>query len=218
MLWKLTNMAVICMDDFSWMWKSVVIIIFGIFLLRLSGRRSISQMTISQTVIMISIGTLLIQPISGQNVWVTLATAAMLIIILSIIEYIQLKWDFTETIFTGRSKVIIENGQLNEKNLKKLRLTVDKLEMRLRQNGIENVKDVKWGTVEASGQLGYLLVEKKKLATKEDIDKVLLMLSNLTAQVNVSTLQQQTEPNPNNSNVFTEINGGHNPPIPERLE
>ncbi|MFS0892567.1 DUF421 domain-containing protein [Peribacillus frigoritolerans] len=206
--------------DISFIWKSILIIIFGILLIRFAGRRSISQMTISQTVIMISIGTLLIQPVSGKSIWVTFLIASILIATLLLIEFIQMKWDFTEKLFTGRSKVVIENGTLNEKTLSKLRLSVDKLEMRLRQNGIENIKDVQWATLEPSGQLGYSLTEKKKFATKEDIDKIHEMLSHLISQndISISQLQSKNKTTESSSNLFSEIEGGHSPSQPDRLE
>ncbi|CAK6481017.1 DUF421 domain-containing protein [Peribacillus castrilensis] len=206
--------------DISLIWKSILIIIFGVLLIRFAGRRSISQMTISQTVIMISIGTLLIQPVSGKNIWVTFVIASILIATLLLIEFIQMKWDFTEKIFTGRSKVVIENGTLNEKNLSKLRLSVDKLEMRLRQNGIENIEDVHWATLEPSGQLGYSLTGKKKFATKEDIDKIHEMLSHLISQndISISQLQSKNKSKESSSNLFSEIEGGHSPSQPDRLE
>lgn len=205
--------------DISWIWKSMLIIIFGILLIRISGRRSISQLTISQTVIMISIGTLLIQPVSGKNIWTTFLIAAILIVTLMLLEYIQLKWDFTETLFTGRSKIVITNGTLDEKNLRKMRLSVDKLEMRLRQNGIENIKDVQWATIEPSGQLGYLLIDKKKFATKEDVEKVQETLNYLLLQLNNSNLIQPStnQQNDLNSNLFSEIEGKHSPSPPNRL-
>ncbi|MFS0604072.1 DUF421 domain-containing protein [Peribacillus frigoritolerans] len=206
--------------DISFIWKSILIIIFGILLIRFAGRRSISQMTISQTVVMISIGTLLIQPVSGKNIWVTFVIASILIATLLLIEFIQMKWDFTEKIFTGRSKVVIESGTLNEKNLRKLRLSVDKLEMRLRQSGIENIKDVQWATLEPSGQLGYSLTDKKKFATKEDIDKIHEMLSHLISQndISISHLQSKNKSKESSSNLFSEIEGGHSPSQPDRLE
>ncbi|MDM5207071.1 DUF421 domain-containing protein [Cytobacillus kochii] len=205
--------------DISWVWKSMLIIIFGILLIRISGRRSISQLTISQTVIMISIGTLLIQPVSGKNIWTTFLIAAILIVTLMLLEYIQLKWDFTETLFTGRSKIVINNGTLDEKNLRKMRLSVDKLEMRLRQNGIENIKDVQWATIEPSGQLGYLLIDKKKFATKEDVEKVQETLNYLLLQLNNSNLIQPStnQQNDLNSNLFSEIEGKHSPSPPNWL-
>ncbi|MFB6800489.1 YetF domain-containing protein [Peribacillus butanolivorans] len=114
-------------------------------------------MTTETTVIMIFIGTLLIHPVIGENLWVTFAIATILIGTLLLIEYIS----------------------INEKNLIKLRLSVDALEMLLRQNGIENIKDVQWATIEPSGQLGYLLTNNKKFATKEDIEKIQHALTQL---------------------------------------
>ncbi|MEC0272309.1 DUF421 domain-containing protein [Peribacillus frigoritolerans] len=206
--------------DISLIWKSILIIIFGVLLIRFAGRRSISQMTISQTVIMISIGTLLIQPVSGKSIWVTFLIASILIATLLLIEFIQMKWDFTEKLFTGRSKVVIENGTLNEKTLSKLRLSVDKLEMRLRQNGIENIEDIHWATLEPSGQLGYSLTDKKKFATKEDIDKIHELLSHLISQndISISQLQSKNKSKESSSNLFSEIEGGHSPSQPDRLE
>lgn len=43
----------------------------GILLLRLFGRKTISQMTIAQTIIMISLGTIIVQPIVEKSVMET---------------------------------------------------------------------------------------------------------------------------------------------------
>jgi uncharacterized membrane protein YcaP (DUF421 family) len=63
--------------DISWIWKTMIIVIFGILLIRISGRRSVSKMTTETTVIMIFIGTLLIHPVIGENLWVTFAIATI---------------------------------------------------------------------------------------------------------------------------------------------
>ncbi|WP_050182435.1 DUF421 domain-containing protein [Domibacillus robiginosus] len=206
--------------DWNIVWKSVLIIVVGVLLLRLAGRKSISQMTISQTVIMISIGSLLIQPVSGKNLWGTFAVAALLIITLIILEYVQVKWDAVESFLTGRSKVVIENGKLNEKNLKKMRFSVDKLEMHLRQSGIESIKDVQWATLEPSGQLGYSLMQDKKPATKGDIDKLNEKLDRLAAQLSIHHVEKQQDKKniDTNSTVFSEIESGHKPPPSKKLE
>ncbi|MER0468917.1 hypothetical protein ABR330_20080 [Bacillus cabrialesii subsp. cabrialesii] len=44
-------------------WEAFVLIIVGVILLRISGRKSIALMTSTQTVVMISIGTIIVQPI-----------------------------------------------------------------------------------------------------------------------------------------------------------
>lgn len=53
--------------DWAWTWKSVVLVIAGMVLLRIAGRKSISQMSVATTVIMISIGTTIVQPIAKSN-------------------------------------------------------------------------------------------------------------------------------------------------------
>ncbi|MDW0115122.1 DUF421 domain-containing protein [Sporosarcina saromensis] len=205
--------------DFNVVWKSILIIVFGILLIRFSGRRSISQMTISQTVIMISIGTLLIQPVSEKNLWVTFVIAGILIGTLQVIEYMQMKWDVTETFFTGRSQLVIENGVLHEKNLKKMKLTVDKLEMRLRQNGIERIEDVQWATIEPSGQLGYTLKEHKKFATKEDIDQLRAMLDVLLRdRIGKEYVAQHQDQLNEQATLFSEIEQGHHQNEPDHLK
>lgn len=140
-------------------------------------------MTVSQSIIMISIGTLLIQPVTGKGLWTTFGVAALLVLSLVISEYIQIKSDKLESLISGKSVAVIHDGELIEPNLRKLRLTVDKLEQRLRQMGIHSIKDVQTATIEVSGLLGYTLKPEKQPATKEDIQKLMQLIqdSNLSS-------------------------------------
>src|SRR5699024_9596523 len=100
--------------DLNLIWQAALIIIVGTVLLRIVRIKSLSQMTVDQTVLMIAIGTLLIQPVTNKNIWVTYGIGIVLVITLLTMEYIQLKLDGAEKILTGKSKVIIENGQIKE--------------------------------------------------------------------------------------------------------
>ncbi len=142
-------------------------------LLRISGRRSISQMTITQTVIMISIGSLIIQPITDRNLIRTLGAAIIFIVFLMGVEWLQVKFNFLENLITGKSVVVIKDGQLVIENLRKLRLTVDQLEIRLRQHGIGNLADVKIATLESNGLLGYELMRHAKPLTVGEFEQMM---------------------------------------------
>lgn len=190
--------------DYSWIWKTVLIVLAGSILLRIAGRKSIAQMTVSQTVIMIAIGSLLIQPVAGGNLWVTFGVAAVLVMTLIIVEYVQLKSDSLETLLSGKSVIVIENGQLNVENLKRYRLTVDRLEMQLRNTGIARMSDVKWATLEPNGRIGYILKESAQPATKGDIDKLMGLINKLVSQG--KTCEQLVENSEKQQAVlFTEI-------------
>ncbi|CDQ20509.1 Protein of unknown function [Halobacillus karajensis] len=202
----------------DWIWKAILIIIVGTIILRIAGRKSISQMTLSQTVIMIAIGSLLIQPVAGKNIWVTFGVGGVLVLTLIMMEFTQLKFDFMERFLTGRSISIIENGQLNEKNLKKLRFTVDQLEMKLRQTNITSIADLKSATLEPNGQVGYELKEEKRPATKKDIDDLNQQIQSLRQMLNPNQAAQPADTLPPAEDLFKEVETKQHQQVhPDRL-
>ncbi|MBE7099234.1 DUF421 domain-containing protein [Bacillus cereus] len=187
----------------NFIWESFILILSGILLLRVAGRKSISQMTLAQTVVMISIGTIIVQPIVEKSVLKAIVSALIFVISVVIIEYLQLKSNAFEKFITGKSKIVIENGILNVSNLKKMRLTVDQLEMRLRNQGILRIGDVKTATLEPNGQLGYELKEDAKPLTVGDLKRLIQpqFLNQNILSDNPTDLQAKN----NNSNIFQEI-------------
>lgn len=190
--------------DLNWIWQSILIFIVGTFILRVGGRKSISQMTISQTIVMIGLGSLLIQPVSGKGLLVTFLAAGILTILMIITEYLEIKIDFLETMFSGKAVIVIENGKPNIKNLKKLRMSIDRLETRLRQSGISSIEDVQYATIEVSGQLGYELKNNKRPLNQEDFIKLMSEIYELKSMISNKAKPESNE----NNNIFKEIKGG----------
>ncbi|EPY2276972.1 DUF421 domain-containing protein [Clostridium sporogenes] len=188
--------------DLNWIWQAILIFIVGTFILRVGGRKSISQMTISQTIVMIGLGSLLIQPVSGRGLLITFLIALILTVLMIITEYLEIKVDFLETLFSGKAVIVVENGKPNIKNLKKLRMSIDRLETRLRQAGISSIEDVKYATIEVSGQLGYELKDNKKPITQEDFIKLMSEVSQMKTMIINNTTPKLNEKN----NIFQEIN------------
>ncbi|WP_010677719.1 DUF421 domain-containing protein [Bacillus timonensis] len=199
--------------DFNIIWQTILIFVIGTIVLKMSGRRTISQMTFPQTVIMLAIGTLLIQPVTGKGLWTTFGVALILVLSLLLTEYIQLKFDGAESAISGKAIPVIENGTLHEKNLSKLRLPVDKLEERLRQSGITAISDVEFATLEASGQLGYTLKKEKQPATKEDIQNLIQLIEK--GQLMVQNNQTSTQ---DKDNIFTETINKNSSHTPKQLQ
>ncbi|RSL35075.1 DUF421 domain-containing protein [Salibacterium salarium] len=184
--------------DLHFIWESAVLVLAGILLLRIAGRKSISQMSLAQTVVMISIGSIIIQPIIENSLWKTIVASAVFIGMLVLIEYLQLKFNALEKFITGKSKLVINEGVPQYETLKKLRFTIDTLEMRLRQQGVSNITDVKKATLEPNGQLGYELKEDAKPITVGQFKEMMAGM--------ISPQQQKQA----DSTIFTEIeNNGH---------
>jgi uncharacterized membrane protein YcaP (DUF421 family) len=190
--------------------NAILLVLYGTFVLRLAGRKSISQMTVAQTIIMISIGSLMVQPIANKSTYRTFIVAAVFIATLILLEYLQIKFNYIEKMITGKSKVVIQDGKIVEATMKKLRFSVDQLEIRLRQLGISNIADVKTATLEPNGQIGYELMRHAKPLTVGEFEK--LMSSFFQIQ------QTQTEQS-QNINIFDELKQEqHQTQHPPRLQ
>ncbi|MGJ9459998.1 DUF421 domain-containing protein [Oceanobacillus sp. CF4.6] len=188
--------------DLHFIWKAIVVVIGGVLILRLAGRKSISQLTVAQTVMMIAVGSLIIQPVGDRNIWITMLITFLMVATLLFIEYIVLKSNAFETLIYGKGLVVVENGQINESNLKKLRLTVDMLEVRMRQQNIQHFTDLQWATIEANGQLGYMLKSDKQYATKEDIQMLRSLIESNQSNPPNETSKTETSVS---DNIFTEV-------------
>lgn len=191
----------------NFIWQSAILILAGIFLLRIAGRKSISQMTLPQTVVMISLGTIIVQPIVEKSMMKAIGGAAVFTLAIVVLEYIQVKSNAFEKFLTGKSKTVIQNGQLDIKTLKKLRLTVDQLEIRLRNQGIANIQDVKTATIEPNGQLGYDLQDDAKPLTVGEFKTLMDTYFPQLAKLRDSSAQLPTQPlSKPPSNIFEEMN------------
>ncbi|MCB8814994.1 YetF domain-containing protein [Desulfosporosinus shakirovi] len=85
-----------------------------------------------------------------------------------------------------------------------MRLTIDKLETRLRQAGVSSIEDVRYATIEVSGQLGYELKDNKKPVTREDFMLLMAELSQIKQSLGYTTTPAQTSKNQSN-NIFVEV-------------
>ncbi|WP_169910940.1 DUF421 domain-containing protein [Evansella clarkii] len=153
--------------------ESVVLVLSGFILLRVAGRKSISQLTIPSTVVLISIGAIIVQPIIETSVLKTIITVAVFVSVLFMIEKLQMKFKAMEKFIIGSPLKVIEEGQVIEDNLRKVRLTTDTLEMYLRQQGILGLHKVKHGWIEANGRLGYELFEDDRFLTVGEFKKLM---------------------------------------------
>lgn len=94
----------------------------------------------------------------------------------------------------SKATLVIKDGEVLPESLKKLRLSVDQLEAKLRVKGISSFTDVKSATIEISGQIGYELMRHAKPVTVGELEKALAQL-----QVRPPQQHKQTD------NLFNEV-------------
>jgi len=160
-----------------YIFKALLIFLAAIMLLRIAGKRSLAETTVSEAVLRISIGAVLIQPLALKNEWEAIYAGTLLIIGIVILAKIQIWIPKSRKFINGVPSVLINDGQMKLEELKKARLTTDELQGSLRLKNIGNVEDVELAILESNGKISTTLKPNKVPATKEDIQKILDILA-----------------------------------------
>ncbi|MBP2258898.1 uncharacterized membrane protein YcaP (DUF421 family) [Virgibacillus campisalis] len=108
-------------------------------------------------------------------------------------------------------------------------MTVDQLEMNLRQKNIKKISDVKWATLEMNGQMGYMLKEEAQPVTKAEFQQLMSNVQQILNELQTNSIpygqnqqtnsirnQMQTN---NQDDLFSEVKQqGHKNTPPEHLQ
>ncbi|RSL28897.1 DUF421 domain-containing protein [Salibacterium salarium] len=141
-------------------------------LTRMMGRKELSQMTFFNFVSGIAIGsigaTLVVNSnLSIRNGVLALVGWSIFTIITGIIDIRSKK---ARTAIEGQPIILIKNGQIMEKELKKVRLDVDALNALLREKNVFSLSDVDYAIFETDGKLSVMKQESKQPPTKSDLN------------------------------------------------
>lgn len=130
----------------------------ALLLTRLIGRKLVSQMTFFDFVVGVSLGSLTANlAIGSDNTTTTAATALSTIAALAVVTgYIHIKSFKVRKIINSEPVTLIDSGNIVEDNMKRIRLTIDELNMKLREKNVFNLSDVEFAIMEIDGQLSVL--------------------------------------------------------------
>ena len=154
--------------------KCVVLFVCSLVFVRLSGKKSLSQMTIATTVVMISVGAVMVGPLVDKGLGKTVAALGLYVGLLWVFEWFELRSKFLTKLMTPPPTVVIENGVPYEERLKKLHMTFGQLNTRLRKAGIGKLSDVEIAVIESNGELSYELIPEARPLTVRDLHRILM--------------------------------------------
>jgi uncharacterized membrane protein YcaP (DUF421 family) len=157
--------------------NAFILIVSGFILLRVAGKKVISEMTPLEMVTTLAIGTIIGRAESDSELWRTIATIGIFVIVLITFQFIALKWSFFQRAIIGKPTLVIKDGVILKHNLAKLRMTTEQLELRIRQQGLSNILDIQTATIEVNGQLGYELIESARPITRNQLEQLLKLLN-----------------------------------------
>lgn len=128
------------------------------FSIRLMGKRQLGELQPSELVITILISNIASLPIEDANIPMILGIIPVLILVSFeiLISSISLKSKGFRSFISGSPMIIIHDGIIQQKQLRKLRFSIDDLMESLRQSGIFDLQDVEYAIVETTGKVSVL--------------------------------------------------------------
>ena len=156
---------------FITVYRTIILYIAVIISIHLMGKRQIGDMQPSDLVITLLISEIAAMPLQDTDQPILFGVSAIFTIVLIeiLVSLISLKSFVVRKMLSGSSAILIRDGVIDQKELKKVRMTVLDLVEMLRGQQVFNIEDVSFAVLETGGSLSVLLKSKQQPATAGDI-------------------------------------------------
>jgi len=135
-----------------------VFIFFLIFAVtRAVGRRELSSMEPFDMILLIVIGDLVQQGVTQSDYSITGATTviATLALLTVFTAWLSFRVRRLRPLLEGEPVVVIADGRLHERNLRRQRMTVEEVEAEARLQQISSLEDVRFAVLESNGKISF---------------------------------------------------------------
>jgi uncharacterized membrane protein YcaP (DUF421 family) len=138
--------------------RALVIYVLVFAFTRALGRRELASLQPFDFILLVVIGDLIQSGVTQSDMSVTgvlivVATIGMLQVMIS---YLGFRVRRTRPFLQGEPIVLVEHGQLVERNMRRERLTLDDLAEKARLSEIESIDEIKWAVLETNGEISFI--------------------------------------------------------------
>ena len=139
---------------------------------RILGKRQVGELEVSELITTLLLSEVAALPVADPEIPLLYALIPLLFILSLELLITCLKNRFAplKSLFEPKATPLIVNGKIDQKALKKLRISVNELMGELRLKGVEDPSDVLLGTVEQNGRLSILFTPEQSPLTKSSAD------------------------------------------------
>lgn len=152
--------------------RALVSLVTLFLITKLLGKKQVSQLSVFDYVIGISIGNFAAE--MTINIESQYMNGIVAVIVFGVVAYLISIWTMKSIIirrfFMGTPTLLIQNGKLIEKNLKKVKFDMNDLLEECRSNGYFDISEIEYAIMEANGTLSILPKGEYKQPTIKDMN------------------------------------------------
>lgn len=151
--------------------RACILYIVITFSLRLMGKRQLGELQPSELVVTILISNIAAIPVEDSSVPMIMGIVPILTLVCLdvIVSQIMLKSAKFRKLMIGSPRIIVSEGVILQKEMRKLRYTVDDLVEAMREQQIFDITQVHYAIVETTGKINFLLKKDFQPAEKQDV-------------------------------------------------
>jgi uncharacterized membrane protein YcaP (DUF421 family) len=138
--------------------RAIALYVFIVVLMRVIGRRELSSMTPVDLVLLIVLGDTVQQGLTQDDYSVTGAIIAVGTIagLQVVSSWLGFRFRPVRRVLEGQPIVLVEDGKVIDRNMRRDRLTPDDLAEAMRQHEIAQLSDVEWAILESNGEISFI--------------------------------------------------------------
>ena len=135
--------------------RTVILYVALIAVIRLMGKRQIGQMEPSEFVVTMLVANLAAIPMQEEDMPLLSGLVPMLIVLIMELtfSYLSMKSVRLRKLLCGKPVILIENGKVIQKNLRRTLVTLDELSGHLREKDVLDIQAVQYAILETNGNL-----------------------------------------------------------------
>ncbi|MBR6509864.1 MAG: DUF421 domain-containing protein [Clostridia bacterium] len=151
--------------------RTVILYMFLTVGVRLMGKRQIGDMQPNELVITLLISELAAIPLqdTGQPLLFGITAIFMLVVLEISMSVLAMKSKTFRRLTSGKSVVVIKNGEIDQAAMKSVRMTILDLVELLRGQNVFDIDTVAYAVLEVNGDLSVLLKSPEQNATAKDL-------------------------------------------------
>jgi uncharacterized membrane protein YcaP (DUF421 family) len=138
--------------------RAVVVFFFIYLVTRIIGRRELSSLEPFDLILLVVIGDLVQQGVtqSDESITGTLTVITTFSLLTVLVAYVSFKIKRIRLVLDGEPIVLVEDGRVIERNLRRERLTLEELAAEARQQQVASIDDIRWAVLETGGQISVI--------------------------------------------------------------
>jgi uncharacterized membrane protein YcaP (DUF421 family) len=141
--------------------RSLVLFLFVWVVTRGMGRKELAELSSFELILVIAMGDLIQQGVTGDDRSLTGAMLAVATFALLTVAFSYLSFRSTKIarVAEGRPRIIIRDGEVFDDVVRVERLTLDEVKDAAREQGIADLRQIHLGVLEADGRFSFIRVD-----------------------------------------------------------